>query len=117
MKKILLSIISILLSFSVINISNASNNIDHKLYKKVTITNIQIKKDYWEKVYKKIVSIFAQIRYDKDTTKLNKLKTLLVKKIKEIQNKNYLSKTDEKKLNLYNNLLYRTTLLLEFNLK
>ena len=116
MKTLISLVIIFIISISTISTSNASN-IEHKLYKKVIITNIQIKKDYWEKVYKKIVSIFSKYRYDKDTSSLNKLKTILVKKIMKLNEKSFLTKNEQKKLNLYNNLLYRTVLLLEYNLK
>jgi len=114
MKKIITLII--LLSFFFIGNANA-NNLENKLYKSVTITKMQIEKDYWKKVNEKIVSIFTNYRYEKDIKTLTKLEKLLKEKIIDFKRKNILSTKEKKKLNLYNNLFYRTSLLLRYNLK
>ena len=116
MKKILLLITSLLISFSFSNSTNAIS-LDHKLYREVTITNIQIEKDYWKEVKEKIVTIFKKYRYNKDIETLNKLEVLLKERIQDLNNKSILSRTERKTLNLYNNLYYRTILLLNYNLK
>jgi CRISPR/Cas system CSM-associated protein Csm2 small subunit len=116
MKKILLLIISLLISFSFVNYTNAIS-LDHKLYREVTITNIQIEKDYWKEVKEKIVTIFKKYRYEKNIETLSKLKKVLKDKIQTLNNKSILSRTERKTLNLYNNLYYRTILLLDYNLK
>lgn len=115
MKKVILLILSLLISFSVINISNASS-LENKLYKSVIVSKIQIEKDYGSAINKKIVSIFIKFRYKKDIKTLTKLATLLKEKIKNFNNISYLTKSDRKTLNLYNNLYYRTILLLDYNL-
>jgi len=116
MKKIFLFITSLLISLSFINTSNAIS-LDHKLYKSVTITNLQIEKDYWKEIKNKIILIFKKLRYEKNITTLNKLENLLKWKITILNNKKILSAAERKKLNLYNNLYYRTILLLKYNLK
>jgi len=116
MKKILLLIMSLLISSLVINYSYASS-LENKLYKSVSITKIQIEKDYSKNVNKKIVYIFAKYRYLKDKTTLNKLGILLKNKIRVLNKKSFLTMIEKKKLNLYNNLYYRTILLLKYNLK
>lgn len=117
MKKILVLIVSVLISFSIINISNA-NSLEKKIYKKTILSKIQIEKDYTNgKEYnKKISEIFAKLRYEKNINTLWKLEILLKGKIIELNSKNILSKNERKKLNLYNNLYYRTILLLDYNL-
>lgn len=115
MKKTLLLIVSLFISFSVINSSHASS-LENKLYKSVSITKMQIEKDYSKSVNEKIVSIFTKYRYLKDKTTLNKLEVLLKDKIRILNEKSILTNSEKKKLNLYNNLYYRTVLLLKYNL-
>jgi len=116
MNKVILLIVSLLISLSLINNSYSNNNIDRKLYKWVSVTKVQIEKDYWKKVNEKIVEIFKKYRYKKDRSTLNKLEVLLKNKIRDLNEFNILSNNEKKKLNLYNNLYYRTKLLLDYNL-
>jgi len=117
MKKIAYSVIMFLLINTIsLNFSHA-DEIKNKLYKSTITTSFQIKKDYGTKVNTKIVTIFKKFRYTKNTTTLNKLEIVLKKKIQQLNNKNLLKSKEKKKLNLYNNLYYRTLLLLNYNLK
>ena len=111
---ILLNFISIF--FMQINQTNAWN-LENKLYKQAIISKIQIKKDYWENINSKTVNIFMIYRYLKDKKSLNKLEILLKEKIIKLNTKKVLSKIDRKKLNLYNNMYYRTKLLLDYQFK
>lgn len=117
MKKILVLIISIFISFSIVNQSIAWT-LEKKLYRDVIITKVKIAKDYkkWDLYNKKISEIFIKFRYEKDKVGLNKLETLLKEKILELNNKTVLSGAERKKLNLYNNIYYRAILLLRYNL-
>lgn len=118
MKKLLVLIISIIISFSIINPSNAWN-LESKLYRSVIVSKAKISKDYekWDLYNEKISKIFIKYRYYKDKATLNKLEVLLKEKIIALNNKTILSAAERKKLNLYNNLYYRTKLLLDYNLK
>ena len=116
MKNIYIFIVSLLISVSFINTSNAIS-LDHKLYKEISITNLKIEKDYWKEIKNKIVLIFKKLRYEKNIDTLNKLEKLLKWKISTLNTKGLLSASERKKLNLYNNLYYRTILLLKYNLK
>lgn len=116
MKKILTSLIIIALNFLIINQSSAEN-LENKLYKQVSITSKQVEKDYWKKVNAKIVSQFVMYRYTKNITFLNKLEIALKSWIRSLNSKDILSRNEKKKLNFYNNLYYRSKLLLDYNLK
>jgi hypothetical protein len=120
MKKVLFIFITIFITIFSINITNANkttiNNVEHKLYRAVVMSTIQIKKDYWEKINQKIVSVFIKFRYSKDITTLNKLEILLKDKIIKLNQKNILTYNEKNKLNLYTNLYYRTILVLKYNL-
>lgn len=118
MKKIIVLFISIFISFSITNTTNAWN-IERKLYKQVIITKFKIKNDYrnGELYNKKIAEIFVKYRYNKDKITLNKLEVLLKNKIISLKSKSILSRAERIKLNLYYNLYFRSKLLLEYNLK
>jgi len=117
MKKLIAIFISIILSLSIIYTSNAAS-LEKKLYKATIITKNKIAEDYikWELYNKKIAKIFAKFRLDRDKVGLNKLKVLVNKNITILNNKKSLSGNDRKKLNLFNNIYYRTLLLLDYNL-
>jgi hypothetical protein len=116
MKNVIISIISIVMFFWIINQVNAWS-LEKKLYKQVIITKVQIKKDYWDIVNLKIRDLFIQYRYLKNYKTINKLETLLKKEIIKLNTKRILYKSDKKKLNLYNNVYYRIRLLLDYQLK
>ena len=116
MKKIIALFNSIIISLSVINPTHAWT-IDRKLYKWVIVTKAQIEKDYSAKYNDKIAQIFINFRYLKDKTTLNKLEVLLKERIQTLNSKEILSRNERKVLNLYNNLYYRTKLLLDYELK
>lgn len=117
MKKYLIILISIVTSFSLINTSNAWS-LEAKLYKAAILSKNQIAKDYknWELYNKKISEFFTNLRYKKDTKTLTKLETTLKKQLLELNSKKVLSRKQRIKLNLYNNIYYRTKLLLDYNL-
>lgn len=117
MKKLITIFVSIIISLSVIYPSDAAS-LEKKLYKATIVTKNKIAQDYakWNLYNKKIAKIFAKFRLDKNKVELNKLKILLNKKITQLNDKKSLSRNDRKKLNLYNNLYYRTVLLLDYNL-
>lgn len=115
MKKIITLLVTIIISFSIINPANAGT-LEKKLYKWVIVTKTQIEKDYNEKYNEKITKIFIKFRYLKDKNTLSKLEILLKDKIIKFNSKEILSKNDKKILNLYNNLYYRTKLLLDYEL-
>jgi len=118
MKKTLTIILSIIISLSFINTTNA-DNLDRKLYKAVVLSKLQITKDYEEsnEINKSIVSMFVKLRYNKNKTKLREMKIILKEKIIELNTKNNKSFLEKRKLNMYNNIYYRTILLLDYNLK
>lgn len=116
MKKIISFVIVLIVSLSSINTSNAFE-LESKLYKSVIISKLKIEKDYSKEINEKIVSIFTKLRYKKDISTLERIEVLLKSKIRELNNKTILSAAERKKLNLYNNLYYRTVLLLNYNLK
>ncbi|MFC1797774.1 hypothetical protein ACFLY2_00920 [Patescibacteria group bacterium] len=118
MKKIIVLVLSILISLSMVSSSNAAS-LENKLYKSVIISKFQISKDYKDgKSYNnKIRDVFIKMRYFKERETLNKLEVLLKERIREFNAKEVLLKNERKKLNLYNNLYYRTKLLLDFQLK
>ncbi len=118
MKKIITIITSIIISLSIINTTNA-DNLDKKLYKAVIITKMDITKDYeeWETINNSIVKMFIKLRGDKNKTKLREIKTILKEKIIVLYNKKDKSFLEKRKLNMYNNMYYRTVLLLDYNLK
>ena len=116
MKKIIALLVSVVVSLSIITPTNAGS-LEKKLYKWVIITKTQIARDYNEKYNDKISKIFIKFRYYKDKKTLWKLEVLLKEKITELNNKNILSAKQKKKLNLFNNLYYRTKLLLDYELK
>lgn len=118
MKKIFFWTLALILSFILINTSNA-NNTENLLYKNTAISKAQIEKDYpnGKSLNKKIENMFVKYRYLKDKQTLNKLEVTLKKEIIKLNSKSYLWRNDRKKLNLFNNLYYRTKLLLNYNLK
>ena len=117
MKKIVILLVSLFISLSVISQSNAWTNTENKLYKQVSITSKQVEKDYWKIAVSKIRDQFIMYRYTKNTVFLNKLEKALKSWIQKLNSKKILSVNQRKKLNLYNNIYYRTKLLLDYNLK
>ena len=117
MKKILILILSIILSSFYI-IQATASNLEEKLYKNVIVTKNQIEKDYpnGKALNAKIAWIFIKYRWDKDKVNLEKLKDLLKGKIIKLENKNILRNNDKKLLNLYKNLFFRAALLTDYNL-
>ncbi len=99
-----------------INLSHA-DELQNKLYRSTILTTNQVKKDYWKEINQKIVDIFVKYRYEKDTVTLNKLEWLLKEKIRLLNSKSILTIKEKKLLNFYNNLYYRSELLLKYNLK
>jgi len=61
--------------------------------------------------------MFIKLRGDKNKTKLREIKTILKEKIIVLYNKKDKSFLEKRKLNMYNNMYYRTVLLLDYNLK
>lgn len=118
MKKITTLLISLIISFSYINNTNA-NNLENKLYKWVVITQFNISKDYknGKNLNKKIETIFIKYRYLKDRKTLNNLEKILKGKLEKFNSKKTLTRLEKRKQNLYLNLYYRTKLLLDYNLK
>lgn len=118
MKKIFLSIVLVISLLSPLFTSaNKDSYLEKKLYKNTIISQLKISKDYWKKYNEKISKIFIKFRYEKDTETLNKLKDILKSKISEmLQRKNSLNYAERKKLNLYQNLYYRTILLIDYQL-
>jgi S-adenosylmethionine synthetase len=115
MNKIITLLVSIIISLSIINPTNAGT-LENKLYKWVIVTKTQIEKDYNASYNTKIETIFIKFRYYKDRTTLNKLEALLKERIINLNTKEILSRSERKMLNLYNNLYYRTKLLLDYQL-
>lgn len=118
MKKIFLSTILVVsLLLPIFTNANEDNYLERKLYKDVILTQFQISRDYWKEYNEKITQIFINYRYLKDIETLNKLKEVLKPKISEmLERKNSLNYAERKKLNLYQNLYYRTILLLDYQL-
>jgi hypothetical protein len=117
MKKTILLVISLLfINLFTINLSHA-DALKNKLYKATILSTNQIKKDYPKKIHQKIVQIFTKYRYEKDINTLNKLKNLLKSRIQSLNSKSFLNSKEKKLLNFYNNLYYRTELLLRYNFK
>lgn len=83
MKKIIISFLIILSSFSISNFTYAettsTSNAMFKLYKKAILTRSQIKKDYkdWDKINKKIEKFFINLHFKSDR----------IKRLKEIEKK------------------------------
>lgn len=117
MKKLIAIFISIIISLSIIYPSDAAS-LEKKLYKATIVTKNKIAQDYknWDSLNKKIAQIFIKYRYNKDKVGLNKLKLLVNKNITLLNNKKSLTVNERKKLNLFNNIYYRTMLLLDYNL-
>lgn len=117
MKKLIAIFISIIISLSIIFTSDAAS-LEKKLYKATIVTKNKIAQDYvkWDLYNKKIAKIFAKFRLDRDKVGLNKLKVLVNKNITLLNNKKSLTVNERKKLNLFNNIYYRTVLLLDYNL-
>lgn len=116
MKKIIISFISILLSFLIVNSANATS-LEKKYYKQIIITKTKIKNDYSSLYNDKIALIFAKYRYYKNVDTLTKLEVVLKDRILKLRSKNILTKSEDRQLNLYLNLFYRTKLLLDYQLK
>lgn len=117
MKKIFLYIFCILMVIT-INNNTYANNFEKKLYKEAILTTNKIVEDYknWKNINSKIEYIFLEYRYNKDKDPAQKLQNLLKPKIIELNIKNILSRNERKTLNLYNNLYYRTVLLIDYQL-
>ncbi len=115
MRKLIILAVTVIISFMFISSAKAGS-LEKKLYKWVIVTKTKIKKDYSEEVNSKIVNIFIKYRYLKDKKSLNKLEVILKEKIIKINSKKVLSRNDRKLLNLYNNIYYRTKLLLDYNI-
>ncbi len=118
MKKIIILLISLFISISFLNTTNA-DNIENKLYKWVVVTKFHINQDYTngKSINEKIKNTFIKYRYLKDRKTLNNLEKTLKEKLVEFKSKKSLTRLEKRKENLYLNLYYRTKLLLDYNLK
>ena len=117
MKKIALLIIALLFS-SIIFTWVFANETSAKLYKDTILSTNKIKTDYsnGKDLVKKIEKAFNKYRYDKDRAKAQNLQNIVKKGIDKMMSQKYLTSDDKRKLNLYNNIYYRTLLLLNYQL-
>ncbi|MDP2089998.1 MAG: hypothetical protein Q8K30_00240 [Candidatus Gracilibacteria bacterium] len=117
MKKIALLIISLLFS-SIIFTGVSAAESEAKLYKDAILSTNKIKTDYinGKDLVKKIEKAFNKFRYDKDRVKAQNIQNIVKKGIDKLNTKTNLTSDERKKLNLYNNIYYRTLLLLNYQL-
>ena len=118
MKTIKLLMISLICSLFIFKWINAeSNNLKFKLYKQIALSSKQIINDYWKKVNNKITKIFIKYRYTENKIILNKINKKLKKILSKIDKNAVLSRKQKKKINLFKNILYRSEVLLRYNLR
>ncbi len=118
MKKISLLFISIIIS-SIIFSWVYAIDLEKKLYKDTILSANKIELEYknWKDLNKKIEKIFIKYRYEKNIKTVLNLQNILKQQILKINSKSNLTRNDKKVLNLYNNIYYRTILLLDYQLK
>jgi hypothetical protein len=119
MRKTTLLIISLIFTLVFISSTFASINLEKRLYKETILSSNKIKAEYTNgrELIKRISNIFIKYRSDKDKVSVQKLQNTLKPKIVALNNKTNLTRNDRKLLNLYNNLYFRTVLLLDYQFK
>ncbi len=117
MKKIALLIIALLFSSIIFTWVSAAES-QAKLYKDAILSTNKVKTDYsnGKDLIKKIERAFNKFRYDRDRVKAQNIQNVVKKGIDKLMSQKYLTSDDKKKLNLYNNIYYRTLLLLNYQL-
>ncbi|MDD2870579.1 MAG: hypothetical protein PHS49_01190 [Candidatus Gracilibacteria bacterium] len=116
MKKTIFLIISIIIVTLFIGSTYAAINLEKKLYKDTILSTNKIKQDYsnGEIMAKKISDIFKKYRYTRNVVAVQNLQNIVRAKIIVLNKKSVLTRNDRRLLNLYNNIYYRTVLLLDY---
>ena len=119
MRKTTILIVSMIFALLFISSTYASTNLEKKLYKETILSSNKLKLEYpnGKLLVKKISDVFIKYRSSKDKVAVQKLQNILEPKIVKLNNKINLTRNERKLLNLYNNIYYRTILLLDYQLK
>ncbi len=110
MKKIIISLSVLILSFLLVP-NTFADNTQNKIKKQIAITNSKVEDDYGKELSYKVDQYFLWIKYYNKVEELNKLEDSLEKAILKYKEKSYLNINDRKKYNLLQNMYYRAKVL------